>query len=70
MQSRRVFCGIEGNKAKISLVVKEEVIISIEILEKMRPLLKEFKRVMHDELLKGLPPHKRYPTSYSESNST
>ena len=56
MQSRRVFNGIKGNKAKISLVVKEEVTPPAEILEKMRLLLEEFKGVVNDELPKGLPP--------------
>jgi len=37
-------------------VFKEEVTPPAEIPEKMRPLLEEFKKVMHDELLEGLPP--------------
>ena len=37
-------------------MVKKEVISPIEILEKMRLFLEEFKGVVHDELLEGLPP--------------
>jgi len=44
-------------------VVKEEVAPSINVPEKMMPMLEEFKRVVQDELSKGLPPMR-------ESNTT
>ena len=37
-------------KKRFSLVIKEEVTLPPEIPEKMRPLLEEFKGVVHDEL--------------------
>ena len=37
-------------------MVKEEVASPIEVFEKMKPNLEEFKRVIHDELREGLPP--------------
>jgi len=37
------------------LVVKEKVTPSIEVTEKMKLTLEEFKRVVHDELSEGLP---------------
>jgi len=37
-------------------VVKEKVTLSIEVAEKMKPMLEEFKRVVQDELPEGLPP--------------
>ena len=43
-------------KQKFTLVVKEEVTTPAEILKKMRPLLEEFKGVVHDELPEGLQP--------------
>ena len=42
-------------KERFALVVKEVVAPSIEVLEKMKPMV-EFKRVVHDELLDKLPP--------------
>ena len=38
------------------MVVKEEVNPSIEVPEKMKLMLEEFKRVVHNELLEGLSP--------------
>jgi len=35
-------------------VVKEEVALSIEVPEMMKPMLEEFKIVVHDELPEGL----------------
>ena len=35
---------------------KKEVISPAEIPKKIRPLLEEFKGVVHDELAEGLPP--------------
>jgi len=35
-------------------VVKEEVSPTTEILEKIKPLLEEFKKFIHDELPEGL----------------
>jgi len=35
---------------------KKKVTPSIEVSEKMKPILEEFKRVVHDELPKELPP--------------
>jgi len=43
-------------KQRFALVVKKEVAPSIEVFEKMKPLLEELKRVVHDELSEGLPP--------------
>ena len=43
-------------KQRFALVVKKEVTQSAEISEKIRPLLKEFKGVVNDELSKGLAP--------------
>jgi len=37
-------------------VVNKKVTPSAEISEKMRPLLRAFKRVVHDKLPEGLPP--------------
>jgi len=37
-------------------VVKEEVTPPAEIFKKMRPLLEEFKGVVHDEFPEGLQP--------------
>ena len=56
MQTRRVLGGIKREKQRFALVVKEEVAPSIEIPEKMKPMLEEFKRVVYDELPEGLPP--------------
>ena len=55
MQSRRVFSRLKGNKAGIGLLVKKEVTLPAEIYEKIKPLLGEFKKVVHDELPKELP---------------
>jgi len=43
-------------KQNFALVVKELVTPPTEIPKKMRSLLKEFKRVMHDELPEGFSP--------------
>jgi len=51
MQSRRVFSGLKGNKEGSALLVKEEVIPSAEIHEKMKPSLERCSGVMHDKLL-------------------
>jgi len=40
------------------LVVKKEVAPTIEVFEKMKPMLEEFKKAIHDELPEGLPPMK------------
>jgi len=37
-------------------VAKEEVAPSIEVSEKMKPMLEEIKRVVHNELSEGIPP--------------
>jgi len=39
-------------------VVKKEVAPSTEVPEKMKPMLKEFERVVHDELPGRLPPRR------------
>jgi len=48
---------VESKETKqgFALVIKEEVSPLAEISEKMKPLLEEFKGVVHDELLKRLP---------------
>ena len=56
MQPRRDPSGIKRDKAKIFLVVKQEVTPLAKIPEKMRPLLEEFKAVVYDEFPEGLPP--------------
>jgi len=49
---------VESKETKqiFALVVKEKVGPCIEVFEKMKLMLEEFKRVVHDELLEGLPP--------------
>ena len=42
-------------KQRVALVVKEEIPPLIEVPEKMKSMLEEFKRVVHDELSEGLP---------------
>ena len=37
-------------------MIKEEVTLSTEVLEKVEPLLEESKRVVHNKLLERLPP--------------
>jgi len=37
-------------------VIKEEVAPSIEVPQKMKPMLKEFKKVIHDKPPERLPP--------------
>jgi len=43
-------------KQQFALVVKEEINPPIEVLEKMKPMLEEFQRIVHDELPDELPP--------------
>ena len=43
-------------KQQFSLVVKEKVGATIEVPEKMKPMLEEFQRIVHDELPNELPP--------------
>ena len=43
-------------KKKLALVVKEEVSLTAEILEKMEPSLEESKEVVHDKHAEGLSP--------------
>ena len=38
------------------MIVKEEVGPSVEVPEKMKPILVEFQRIVHDELPDELPP--------------
>jgi len=52
----KFFVESKETKQKFALVVKEEVTPPAEIPKKMRPLLEEFKGVMHDELPEGLQP--------------
>ena len=56
MQSRRIFLESKETKQRFALVVKEKVTPPAEISENIRPFLKEFKGVVHDELPEGLPP--------------
>ena len=53
-------------KQRFELVV-EEVTPPVELLKSMRPLLEEFKRVMHDELPEELPPMRDIPERYTAS---
>ena len=39
-------------KKRFTLVVKKEVSLYIEVPEKMKPMLEEFKKVVYDELQK------------------
>ena len=57
----------EETKQIFALVVKKEVTPLAEIPEKMRPLLEEFKWVIHDELPKGLPPMRHIQHHISEA---
>jgi len=43
-------------KQQFSLVVKEKVGATIEVPEKMKPMLEEFQRIVHDEFSDELPP--------------
>ena len=43
-------------KQRLALVIKEKVAPPIEVPEKMKLVLEEFKRVVHGELSEGLPP--------------
>ena len=49
---------VESKKTKqqFALIVKEEVNLAIEVSEKMKPMLEEFQRIVHDELPNELPP--------------
>ena len=49
---------MESNETtqRIALVVKKEHTQIARILEKIKPLLEELKRVIHDELPEELPP--------------
>ena len=42
-------------KQRFALIVKDEVEPSVEVPEKMKPILEEFQRIVHDELLDELP---------------
>ena len=42
-------------KQWFALVFKEEVSLVIDVAEKMKPMLKKFQRIVHDELLDELP---------------
>lgn len=43
-------------KQIFALVVKEEVVLSIEVPKKLKPMLGEFKRIVHDDLPDKLSP--------------
>ena len=43
-------------KQQVALLVKEEVGPAIEVLDKMKPTLKEFQRIIHDKLRDELLP--------------
>ena len=45
-------------KQQFALIVKEEIGPTIEVPEKMKHMLEEFQRIVHDELLDELPPMK------------
>ena len=49
-------------KLRFALVVKKEVTPLVEIPKKIKPLLEEFKGIVHDELPKGLPPMRDIPS--------
>ena len=46
---------LKETKQNFILVVEEEVAPSIEVFEKMKSMLEEFKRVVHDKLPEKLP---------------
>jgi len=56
MQTIQDIDGIKRNKEQICFVVKKKVAPSIEVPEKMKPVLEEFKEVVHDELPEELLP--------------
>ena len=43
-------------KQKFALIVNEEVRPSVEVPEKIKPILEEFQRIVHNELPDELPP--------------
>ena len=43
-------------KQQFALVVKEEVGPAIEVPEKMKPMLEEFQRIVHEQLPDEVPP--------------
>ena len=55
--SRREFLvELKETKQSFALIVKEVVAPSIEVSEKIKLMLEEFKRIVHNELPEGLPP--------------
>ena len=46
----------KATKQRFTLIVKDGVEPSVEVSEKMKPILEEFQRIVHDELLDELPP--------------
>jgi len=55
---REFFVESKETEQRFAWVIKEEVAPSIEVSEKIKPMLEEFKEVVHDELPEGLPPMK------------
>ena len=47
---------LKETKWGFALIIKEKVSPTVEISEKMKPLLELFKEVMHDMFSEGLPP--------------
>ena len=43
-------------KQRFAFIVKEEVGPSVEVFEKMNPIMEKFQRIVHDELPDELPP--------------
>jgi len=43
-------------KQSFALLVKEEIVPAIKVSEKMKPMLEEFQRIVHDEHPNELPP--------------
>ena len=46
----------KDTKKKFALIVKEEINSTIDVPGKMKPMLEEFQRIVHDKLLDELPP--------------
>jgi len=56
MQPRWVLGGIQGDKVTICFGSQREVGLAIKVPKKIKPMLEEFQRIVHDELPDEMPP--------------
>jgi len=56
MQSRCILGGVQRDKAMICFSIRRRNQPNIEVPKKMKPMLKEFQRIVHDDLLDEQPP--------------